>query len=77
MMLCEQLMNAIAWRSVDLSSASVGCTLSSWPVDTVYGDIRLDDYHSSLTMPRPLYGKFSGGEELQFYDQLGSDPAFR
>lgn len=44
---------------------------------TVYGETRLLDYESSLTMPRQLPGKFCGGEELQFHYRLGNDPELR
>lgn len=44
---------------------------------TVYGDTCLQDYDSSLTLPKPLPGKFRGGEELQFHYQLGSNPELR
>lgn len=41
---------------------------------TVYGDTCLQDYETSLTQPKPLPGKFHGGEALQFHYQLGNDP---
>jgi len=41
---------------------------------TTYGDTCLDDYESSLTMPRAFLEPFYGGEVLQFHYQLGSDP---
>lgn len=44
---------------------------------TVWGDTRLQDYETSLTLPKPLPGKFRGGEELQFHYQLGNDPELR
>lgn len=44
---------------------------------TVYGDTRLQDYETSLTLPKPLPGKFHGGEEVQFHYQLGNDPELR
>ena len=42
----------------------------------VFGESRLQDYDSSLTIPQPLYGRpvFSGGERLQFYYKLGANP---
>ena len=42
----------------------------------VYGQIRLDDYDSSLNLPQRLPGKptFAGGEILQFHYKLGAYP---
>lgn len=40
----------------------------------VYGDNRLQDYDSSLTMPRMIGGDFKGGEILNFRYRLGPHP---
>lgn len=42
----------------------------------VYGDIRLQDYDCSLTLPQHLPGRprFAGGEILHFYYKLGPYP---
>jgi hypothetical protein len=43
---------------------------------TVYGENRLGDYDSSLTIPQLLSEKpiFSGGETVQFHYKLGANP---
>lgn len=45
----------------------------------VYGQYRLQDYDSSLTIPRAFRTKpeLAGGETLQFHYQLGSNPELR
>lgn len=79
--------NILCWQTIDEDYLPAGRVQIPEMVDgryrpylltniVVYGENRLQDYDSSLTMPQPLPGRptFTGGETLQFRYRLGSNP---
>nr|HQT25981.1 aspartyl/asparaginyl beta-hydroxylase domain-containing protein [Burkholderiales bacterium] len=77
--------NVRSWAGIEDDRLPAGSVKLPFPLEsryhpylltriTVYGDTCLQDYETSLTLPKPLRGQFNGGEELHFHYRLGSNP---